>query len=709
MSAIDTARISHSTEASDKNALQSESAFFFFMKKSWLAESLILLAILTAGLAIRTYNLSAQSLWADTYPPIVLLKLPDLASYQAAVRFLFPDTMPVFFSALWIFSRITGTESVAVLRYVSIIPGMLSILLLYYAGSRLYGRKAGRIAALCLALSPVHAMYSQDFRVEALIALFALLSCIFLMLALSHDRSLFWALHIVTNLLLLWTHLFGLLLITAQGCFLLIRKWRQPRLLLLWALVHGVILISASLWLWQTVAEFQENADDFPMRFPAAFPLACDFVADDALMTVYPFRFQGQTWPFLPDHLQQWLTGNHKTMDFLLLVFFLSCLLLWIRRKGFADRSTSGTAVFLFLLLLLFIPPALLTAGSVVWRPLIRPRYTLYCAFALYLITGAVISRMRDTHLRRGALVILLLLFGYQLSLMLPASTQTDWRRALDWIERESRQADTVFVKGTMLSRETFMANARKDFPLPVQHASTYTMIRNKSREILANTQQEEQAVWAVIEPYVYTLPPLEELEKALTGAGLVWESRKFDGMNGLYVYRIQKGGETAPAPEYQVKTGIDYNRIAAELEPWLPENTKTAQTTRTLRRFIDSDFPLTRLYFNWLALQLCDEEAYTLAEAAARQAIHIRPASPFAHFALAVVLADAGQPEAAAEAMQESLRHDHTGYYQRIYPLFASLYLEKDPDKACDICRNLDKYGIFLPRCMRNRACARP
>ena len=124
--------------------------------------SFVIVALFAFGL--RTWNLDAQSLWWDEGFSL------DLAG-QSIGQIIYGDFHPPLYHLLlagWI--RIAGTSDFAA-RYLSVIIGTLMVPLAYRLAVRLFDRRAGLVAALLVAASPVLMWYSQEARMYGLLAL----------------------------------------------------------------------------------------------------------------------------------------------------------------------------------------------------------------------------------------------------------------------------------------------------------------------------------------------------------------------------------------------------------------------------------------------------------------------------------------------------------------------------------------------------------
>lgn len=117
---------------------------------------------------------------------------------------------------------VTAGESPALMRLPNLIMSLLTVVLLYFVGSREIGRGFGLAAALLLAVHPAMVLFSVFARGYAGMILFTLLSSVLILHAL---RSFSWrrvALAAVTGLIAIAFHLFAAVSIAAQAALVVI-------------------------------------------------------------------------------------------------------------------------------------------------------------------------------------------------------------------------------------------------------------------------------------------------------------------------------------------------------------------------------------------------------------------------------------------------------------------------------------------------------
>ena len=184
-------------------------------KLSFSTPQAILLLIILLGFALRVYRLDAQSLWWDEmYTAMqVNMTLPQLIDSLLADRV----HTPVYFLMMLVWGKIG--DSAFILRYFSVVAGVLAVPLIYITGKQLNGRSVGLLAAFLLAIAPFLIWFSQEARMYSLLALSALAANYFLLRLLQREKLLYWIAYSVTLTVTLLTHFLGVLILIAHYTF----------------------------------------------------------------------------------------------------------------------------------------------------------------------------------------------------------------------------------------------------------------------------------------------------------------------------------------------------------------------------------------------------------------------------------------------------------------------------------------------------------
>ncbi len=675
----------------------------------------VLAAILALALMIRTTRLGEQSVWLDEYNIIGFIHADSLNAYLTFIRSLGPEMMPLYFSTLYGWSRIMGTDT-EMLRLLSVLFSLASIGLVYLIAVRVYSRKAALLAALLAALSPFHLDLAQAPRPNAMFEMLALLSLYTLMRAVHRDRLWWWGIHLAVNLALMWTHVFAVFLLAVEGFFILIGDIAHKRFVhtLVWGIVTSLAAVSPYIWLRSAAPYMQEASFDFVMSLPPWKTFMADWLADDAVMMSDPFIFQGQTWSFLSDGVQKGFVSAHIVYDFALMAMFAFAFVYVVIRLARASRKGAANLLgnpsrYNELLVLFFAlaPLLVLLFVSIVWRPCILPRYTCYSSYGAYILCAGVFAGLRLGILRRIGIAFLLALFACQLSLAFPAVIRTDFLSVSRYLKSQAHAQDIILVKGPFVAWETLRFHFADKPPCPILPVYSFQALCEDSRRFFAQKGNTDVTLWAVAEPFVYTFPAKEALEACFRRYGLTADLTLFPGMNGLQLYRIRPDtAASAPPPPCctDIPAKTEYGALAHGLVVGGLPVGRTAEAEKAIRRVADTEWPQSKFYFVLLSFYLNMDRAPDLAEYAARRALLSEPAYSFGHFALALALAEKGDVRNARQSLDTAVRNDTISFFQYFQPLFDALYLRGDMAMARQELKALDRMGVFLPAILRMR-----
>ena len=211
--------------------------------------------LILVALGLRLTRLNFQPLWWDEGWSLYFATT-DLGSM---LRLTAVDIHPPFYYLLlhfWI--QILGSSALAV-RLFSVLVGTATVLLLYFTGRRLLGEMGGLLAALLLAISPLHIYYSQEVRMYGLVTLFGL-GALYFALELENQRWRIgsWLAYVLLALAALYTGYYAAFLLLGLNLFVLARWWRQRRPirdLIPWLVAQLVVVALFLPWLWYSGAK----------------------------------------------------------------------------------------------------------------------------------------------------------------------------------------------------------------------------------------------------------------------------------------------------------------------------------------------------------------------------------------------------------------------------------------------------------------------
>jgi hypothetical protein len=206
------------------------------------------LALTLLGFALRLLHLS--TLGDLEFDEIVSVRYAALAPDEllrrlSAAVFEHP---PLFYLLLGGWRGLAGGSDMLA-RFLSILPGTLTIPLVYAAGRRLFGARAGLVAALLVAVSPLPVFYSREVRMYGLVACLALASFWLCLRALGRPRGAGnWAAYGLLAGGAALVHYAGLLVLLAQPAVVLLAGGTARHRLRPLLVAAGVVALGAAAW-----------------------------------------------------------------------------------------------------------------------------------------------------------------------------------------------------------------------------------------------------------------------------------------------------------------------------------------------------------------------------------------------------------------------------------------------------------------------------
>lgn len=183
----------------------------------------MIILIIFLGFIARMINLN-QSLWLDE--AINVLAARNLPFWQFVTGYPIGDFHPPgYFAILWLWGRIFGFSEISV-RFPSVIFGVLTIYLTYLIGKNLFSKRVGLIAAILLALSPLHVYYSQEARMYSFAAFAASLS-FYCFTKIIQGKRLAFIFFGLANILVLYSDYLAYFVFPAQLTYLLLERERR--------------------------------------------------------------------------------------------------------------------------------------------------------------------------------------------------------------------------------------------------------------------------------------------------------------------------------------------------------------------------------------------------------------------------------------------------------------------------------------------------
>ncbi|MEO0560581.1 MAG: glycosyltransferase family 39 protein [Chloroflexota bacterium] len=341
----------------------------------------VLMCLLGFGLA--TVGLEARSMWYDEWlsweasqkasPLVIAADAPTMSGHP-----------PTYYSILWIWTRLTGTQDLGLMRYTSALFGVLTIALTYRLGVLWFqDARVGLVAALFVATSSTFLYYMRELRMYTLTVLLVTAS--------------WWALHRFVHgrrggalqyflllTIMAYTYYFtGFVAALQLVVVLLFYRHRLTRLLLVYA---GALIVIAP-WLPALVTQIRLDAEY--ATYGLELPLI-GVVAKGAATS-------GTNWGAFIEFLHTYSNNQpHVIISLLVVGVFVSL-------RQYRDPMWWAALIWMVGV------PAIFFLGNLV-TPLYNVRYPLMMIPAMGLVIGFGVTSLPAVH--QGAFLGVFLVFG---------------------------------------------------------------------------------------------------------------------------------------------------------------------------------------------------------------------------------------------------------------------------------------------------------
>lgn len=182
---------------------------------------LIVALIVLVGSILRCAGLGKESIWLDEATSIIIARM----NLSSVVAWAAGDIHPPLYYLTLHFWLYLG-ESEFVVRALSVVLGIVTIVVAYALARELFGQRVGLLSALLLALSPLHIGYSQEARMYVMVTLWSLLASYWMLKALRIRDWRYWLGYVLATVLALYTHYFALFVLLFQNLFVVYWLWR---------------------------------------------------------------------------------------------------------------------------------------------------------------------------------------------------------------------------------------------------------------------------------------------------------------------------------------------------------------------------------------------------------------------------------------------------------------------------------------------------
>ncbi len=503
----------------------------------------LFLLIVLLAFVVRIYKISDESVWWDEYSSLVHINSGSLKEFIYLNPLYDPATMPAYYILEYLFWHYVS-PSVISLRFFSILLSVMTIPVLFLIGRKFNSEKIGLVAGLFFAISPIHRFFGQGIRMYVLLTFLFALSIYYLLLCSEYSNRKNWIVLTLINALLLWTHPFAVIIVCIEVLWLFYIFYIKNTKKYLPIILQ--ILISIPSVLYVMSINYYSQEQSFWFKKPTLYEFIGDLFADDAVGMTYQVRI-------IKEVLPQYLINIHPVVDFSLLLITILVIALSIRYifKGVGNYKELDTKNKVILLLLMaLIPPIFLYILSILWRPCIFPRYTLYSSLAIYFLYGYLIKINKTKNLNYFLIFSLVLIFFYQLLITLPGPQRTNWKDTVRFINQQSSNNKNVSVfVNQAINKDVFTFNFKNE-KIPVSFVEDI----NTFIPIVQELFQKESScftdkIWFVYVSFYFGDYGSTELEQLLNNSKIRYETYDFYGIEPIRLYKVLP------------QEGVTYNR----------------------------------------------------------------------------------------------------------------------------------------------------
>lgn len=395
------------------------------MKKlSDLDNRYILLAILSSiiilSILLRIYKLGSESLTLDEMATV------NVAKKSIEEIILYRNIHPPFYYIIihyWI--ELFGDSEFSI-RFPSVIFGIISVFIIYKLGKLIFDEKVGILGAFILSISIFHILYSQTARFYSLLTLSVLLSSYYFIKILEEPKQKNTIKYIISTLLMVYAHGYGLFYIIFQNIYYLLFK----KNIRYWFLVQGIILIFFMPWIYIMIKRLVTLGVGGG---------GLSWIREPTLYSLYDlFKF---------------FAGTNEIGIYIFIFVCIADLFIF-RKKEQTDRineKNSGSSDILhrriFLFLWLLFPIIMSFIISIIFDPIYLNRYVIGSLPAFLLIISKGIINFKKYSMVIPIILIILILptiptIGSYYSVL----DQEQWRDVANYIDANRKNDEIILL-----------------------------------------------------------------------------------------------------------------------------------------------------------------------------------------------------------------------------------------------------------------------
>lgn len=488
--------------------------YFYINRKNIIP----IIGIMSLAIFLRIWNLGGEGLRLDESQSV--WQASHTMSYikDYMIRNVH---LPLHNTSLHWWMRIFGNDE-ATVRMMAVIPGILCIPALYLLSKELFeDKEKARFSMLIGTVSPFWVWYSREIRMYSLLALITTLSYYAFVKAIKTDKTRFYILYFLVNLIGIYTHYYFMLVLGIQVLFFFISlnsnwapkklKKQKVRMLAKLVMVGVGIVLAFTPWIYALLSVSSSGSFAPELAAPDAFNMFISY-----------FQF---VFGFQHTHI------TALTLGFWPLILLVSFVFLTKRRSPFSYSVV-------LIVLGTFLPVILIFTISVLYKPMYLTRYLTPVTPMLYLLVTWFIYESKGS-LRKSLTLVLIL--GMLLGLF---NQFHDKRNPV----REDYRAATNYINARVTPRDIVLLSP----PYNIYPFSYY---------YTGNAQVESMPLWDKREGRIPTATP-EILERDL--------NKVKDGHLKMYLLISENLENTSEVKAYMDRKYTKLDKVEFSKDLWV-------------------------------------------------------------------------------------------------------------------------------------------
>jgi mannosyltransferase len=385
---------------------------------------IIVVGIMPLAILLTFLFLGQKSLWWDEAFTVQVARMDwgnmwhILSQYEA--------NQGLYYILLHLWMNLVGQSEFA-LRSISVIFALVTVVLVYIIGNKLFGSRVGIIAALLITINSLFIAFAQEVRAYELALLLSTLASFFFVKAIESSSWKWWLAYIFSITLGVYAHFYVSFIFAAHLISTAFLPRREPPWKGLLPSIAAVVVLLIPLIIFVLTRDVGQ----------------IDYYEKPQLGEIVGLFHQ--------------LTGRGGV--FLMLAYFIPCLIaLFFAVRNWQSHKTSPQLWrYVFLLSWALVPVVLSFSFSLLIKPIFGTRYHIVSLSALVLFVAIGLCHLKPRWLFFSAMAVLVVLscvplvYWYTNSTKEEYFTKENWRGAANYIVSSMKPGDAIVYFSPMV------------------------------------------------------------------------------------------------------------------------------------------------------------------------------------------------------------------------------------------------------------------